>query len=100
MPVVPFQHDGAPQMLVGRHNLAQGVGKNLGVGILLLHPLDHALKAVNLGEQIFAAGLGTLNAQAKLEVLFVALQNVGKRGNLAKAAVQLLFPPSRRWRGG
>jgi hypothetical protein len=49
-----------------------------------------ALKLRSFG-QILAARLGPLDAQAKLEVLFVADQDIGHPRDLRKNVVQLLL---------
>ena len=91
VPVAPFGHDGAPEVAVGADDLAQRGGEDRGVGIGLPGPVDHALEAVDLARQALAARLRALDAQAELEVLLVADEDVGDAGDLVEDRAQLLL---------
>lgn len=67
-------------MLVGGDHLPQCGSKHTGIGIPLLDLRDHRLKAVDLPLQFFSPRFRALEAQAQLEVLFIAHQNVGAGG--------------------
>ena len=91
VPGVALEHDGAPVVAVGVVDLAERGREDLRVGILLLHAADHLLEALDLGGDVLAAGLGTFDAQAELEVLLVADEDVRDGADLGEDVVQFLL---------
>ena len=98
LPFVAREHDGAPKVLVRVHDLAKRRREDLRVREFLLYAADHAFKAVDLRRDVLAARLRPFDAEAKLEVLFVADENVGNGGDLREYLAQFLFSslPERR----
>lgn len=78
-------------MLIGADDLAQGGGEYLGIAVLALHLPDHRFKAVDLAGQVPAAGFRAGETQAQLEVLLIAHQHVGRRGDLVEGLPQFLL---------
>ena len=78
-------------MAIGADDLAERGGEDGRMGIGPLGPLDHALEAFDLGRQALAARLRAFDAQAELEVLLVAHQDVGHAGDLAEHLAQLFL---------
>ena len=79
-------------MLIGGDHLAQCGGVGPGVGVLGADLVDHALEAVDLAAQLLAARLGTGKAQAQLEVLLVADEDVRHRRDLVEGLPKLRLP--------
>ena len=92
IPVVPFKHDGSPEVPVGAEHLTQCGREDACVGEGRLDPLDHSFKAVDLGRNIRAARFRALDAERELEVLLVADQNVREACDLGEDFTQFLFP--------
>ena len=92
MPFVARKHYCAPQVGVGVDDLAQGGRKDLGVRVSRLDPAYHLLEALDLGGDILAARLGAFDAEAELEILLIADENIGIRGYLGEYGVQLALP--------
>src|SRR5690554_5784382 len=91
MPVVAFEHEATPEVIVGADDFAQGVGEHTGVGEGLLNTQNHFLEAVDFVANGFSARFGTFNAQAELVVFLVANQYVGYRSYFGKDFTQFFF---------
>src|SRR5690554_4176681 len=91
MPVVAFEHEATPEVIVGAEDFAQGVGEHTGVGEGLLNTQNHFLEAVDFVANGFSARFGTFNAQAELVVFLVANQYVGYRSYFGKDFTQFFF---------
>ena len=91
LPLVAGEHYGSPVVAVGVVDLAERGGEDLRAGILCLDTADHFLETVDLGGDVLAAGLRALDAEAELEVLFVADEDVGHAADLGEDVVQFLL---------
>ena len=76
-------------MFVGGDDLAEGGAAHLRVRVLLHDLRDHRLEGLDLGREVLAAGLGSLEAEAELEVLLVADEDVGHAGDLVERLAEL-----------
>ena len=78
-------------MFVGRDDLPQRGGEHLRVRILLLHLRDHGLEGFDLRRKLLAACLRAFEAEAELEVLFIADENIGARSDLMERLRKFLL---------
>ena len=91
VPFVAGSHDGAPKVMVGAFDFAQGGRVGLRVGIGFFDATNHFFKAFDLRFDVFAAGFGPLDAEAKLEIFFVADKDVSDAGDLGENRAQFFF---------
>jgi len=85
-------------MAVCTDHFAQCGGEDGGVRVRLSGPLDHRLEAFDLRSQVRAAFFRSFDAQAELEIFFVAHEDIGGGGDLGEDAAQFLlavFPEGR-----
>ena len=91
VPLVSGGHDGAPFVVVGAFDFAEGGGVGLGVREGFLDSVDHFFEAFDLGFDVFAAGFRAFDAEAELEVFFVADEDVGDAGDFGEDGAEFFF---------
>ncbi len=91
MPIGAGSHDGAPEVGLDADDLAEGGGKDGGLGEFFFGTVDHAFEAFDFVGEAGAAGFRALDAEAELEVFFVAHEDVGGTGDLGEDGVEFVL---------
>lgn len=70
----------------------EGGGKHAGMRVTFFYLGNHAFEGIYFLGKVFATGLGAFKAQAELEILFVADENIGLGSDLVESLVKLSIP--------